>query len=118
MPTTYIWSWHHSGVQYEDRGFNKIVMESNVIVGQLRTAEPPLLTSNVVNFITYPQWTVPYSIIFKEMLPKIKRQPLRYLNKQNLMVVDNNDNVLNPDSLNWGKYNKITSLPDKAATGR
>ena len=104
MPTTYIWV-NIPAYSMKIMDSNMIVMESNVIVGQPRT-RTPLLTSNVVNFITYPQWTVPYSIIFKEMLPRIKANPSGYLNKQNLMVVDNNDNVLNPDSLNWGKYNK------------
>jgi murein L,D-transpeptidase YcbB/YkuD len=104
MPTTYIWV-NIPAYSMKIVDSNMIVMESNVIVGQPKT-RTPLLTSNVVNFITYPQWTVPYSIIFKEMLPRIKANPSGYLNKQNLMVVDNNDNVLNPDSLNWGKYNK------------
>jgi murein L,D-transpeptidase YcbB/YkuD len=104
MPTTYIWV-NIPAYNMKIVDSNMIVMESSVIVGQPRT-RTPLLTSNLTNFITYPQWTVPYSIIFKEMLPRIKANPSGYLNKQNLMVVDNNDNVLNPDSLNWGKYNK------------
>ena len=103
MPTTYIWvNLPSFTMQIIDS--NTQVLESNVIVGQPKT-RTPLLTSNVSNFITYPQWTVPYSIIFNEMLPKIKVDH-KYLQKQNLMVVDNNDNVLNPDSLNWKKFNK------------
>jgi len=65
----------------------------------------PLLTSEISNFITYPQWTVPNSIIFKEMLPQIKRNP-DYLNKQNLMVVDWNDSVRDPATINWKRLNK------------
>jgi len=103
MPTTYIWV-NLPAFTMRIIDSNTQVMESNVIVGQPKT-RTPLLTSNVSNFITYPQWTVPYSIIFNEMLPKIKVDP-GYLRKQNLMVVDNNDNVLNADSLNWKKFNK------------
>jgi L,D-transpeptidase YcbB len=103
MPTTYIWvNIPAYRMQVMDSG--NVVMESNVIVGQPKT-RTPLLTSNVSNFITYPQWTVPYSIIFGEMLSKIKTDP-NYLRKQNLMVVDKNDSVLNADSLNWKKFNK------------
>jgi len=47
---------------------NTVVMESKVIVGAPKT-RTPLLTSEISNFVTYPQWTVPNSIIFKEMLP-------------------------------------------------
>jgi L,D-transpeptidase YcbB len=103
MPTTYIWVNIPS---YDMRIVDSsiVVMESKVIVGQPKT-RTPLLTSNVSNFITYPQWTVPWSIIFNEMMPKIQANP-DYLRKQNLMVVDNNDSVMNPDSLKWKRFNK------------
>ncbi|WP_127133154.1 L,D-transpeptidase family protein [Pseudoflavitalea rhizosphaerae] len=76
-----------------------IALESRVIVGQPRT-RTPLLTSAVSNFITYPQWTVPYSIIYKEMLPKIKKD-VNYLSKENLMVVDRNDSIIDPYLIDW-----------------
>ena len=103
MPTTYIWV-NIPAFKMQIVDSNIVKMESNVIVGQPKT-RTPLLTSNVSNFITYPQWTVPYSIIFTEMMPKILANP-DYLRKQNLMVVDNNDSVLNPDSLKWKRFNK------------
>lgn len=81
-----------------------LVFSSRVIVGNPQT-RTPLLTSEISNFITYPQWTVPYSIIFKEMLPKI-RQNVEFLDKENLMVVDKNDSVLDPTTINWEKLNK------------
>lgn len=103
MPPTYIWvNIPAFSMKIIDTGV--VALESRVIVGQPKT-RTPLLTSNVSNFITYPQWTVPYSIIFNEMLPKIK-QNTDYLRKQNLMVVDNNDSVLNPDNINWRKFNR------------
>lgn len=103
MPTTYIWvNIPAYRMRVIDSG--NVALESNVIVGQPKT-RTPLLTSNLTNFITYPQWTVPYSIIFGEMLAKIKANP-DYLRKQNLMVVDKNDSVMNADSLNWKKFNK------------
>jgi murein L,D-transpeptidase YcbB/YkuD len=64
-----------------------------------------VLTSEISNFITMPQWTVPYSIIFKEMLDKI-RKDTNFLASQNLMVVDDNDSVINPRTINWYKLNK------------
>jgi murein L,D-transpeptidase YcbB/YkuD len=82
-----------------------LVMESRVIVGAPKT-RTPLLNSQISNFITYPQWTVPYSIIFKEMLPQIQKST-EYLAKQNLMVVDpRTDSIIHPDSINWKKLSK------------
>ncbi|MGN6491259.1 MAG: L,D-transpeptidase family protein [Agriterribacter sp.] len=78
--------------------------ESKVVVGQPKT-RTPVLTSELTNFIIFPQWTVPYSIIFKEMLPKIQKN-VDYLAKENLMVVDKNDSIIDPHAINWFKLNK------------
>lgn len=103
MPAHYIWvNLPAYKLQVFDSG--QVVLESRVIVGQPRT-RTPLLTSEISNFITYPQWTVPYSIIFKEMLPKIQKD-VNYLAKENLMVVDKNDSVIDPRTIDWSKLSK------------
>lgn len=86
---------------YDD---DTLAFKSKVIVGSPKT-RTPVLNSAITNFITYPQWTVPYSIIFKEMLPQIKKN-INYLNKQNLMVVDKNDSVIDPSTIDWSKLGK------------
>lgn len=103
LPATYIWV-NLPAFMLRVYDADTIALESRVIVGQPRT-RTPLITSSVTNFITYPQWTVPYSIIFKEMLPKI-RQNVDYLRKENLMVVDRNDSIIDPTTVNWEKLNK------------
>jgi len=103
FPTTYIWiNLPTYKLKMWDSG--AVAFESRVIVGATKT-RTPLLTSEVVNFITYPQWTVPYSIIIKEMLPEIKKDS-NYLAKQNLMVVDYNDSILDPKLIDWHKVSK------------
>lgn len=103
LPKTYVWvdlpSFY---LQVHDA--DTIAFESKVIVGAPKT-RTPLLTSEISNFVTYPQWTVPNSIIFKEMLPAIKRN-VDYLRKQNLMVVDDNDSVRDPMTINWRRLGK------------
>jgi murein L,D-transpeptidase YcbB/YkuD len=83
---------------------DSVVIKSKVIVGASKTRTPQL-SSEISNFITYPQWTVPYSIVFKEMLPKIQKD-VDYLRRQNLMIVDRNDEVVNPYSIDWSKLSK------------
>ncbi len=103
FPITYIWvNLPAYKLKMWDSG--SIAFESRVIVGTSKT-RTPLLTSEVVNFITYPQWTVPYSIIFKEMLPEIKKDS-NYLARQNLMVVDDNDSIIDPKTIEWQKLSK------------
>lgn len=103
MPTTYVWvNLPSYTLTVWDSGYAEL--ESRVIVGSTRT-HTPLLKSEITNFITYPQWTVPYSIIFKEMLPQIQKN-IGYLAKQNLIVVDKNDSIVNPATVNWAKLSK------------
>ncbi|MFN5475248.1 MAG: murein L,D-transpeptidase [Sphingobacteriales bacterium] len=107
MPTNYIFvNLPSFKLQVVDSG--EVVLESKVIVGQPRT-RTPVLNSAVVNFITFPQWTVPYSIIFKEMLPKIQKD-IKYLDKEKLMVVDKYDSVIDPATVDWKQLSK-TNFP-------
>jgi murein L,D-transpeptidase YcbB/YkuD len=107
MPTTYVWvNLPSYMLTVWDSGF--VELQSRVIVGSPKTSTP-LLRSNITNFITYPQWTVPYSIIFKEMLPQIQKN-INYLAKQNLMVVDKNDSIIDPSLIEWSKLSK-TNFP-------
>jgi murein L,D-transpeptidase YcbB/YkuD len=103
MPITYVWV-NIPAYMLKVVDTDTMVFESRVIVGSTKT-RTPVLTSQVSNFITYPQWTVPYSIIFKEMLPQIKRD-VGYLAKQNLMIVDKNDSIIDPYTIDWSKLNK------------
>lgn len=103
MPSTYAWV-NIPAYTLSIYDADTLVFDSKVIVGASKTRTPEL-SSAITNFITYPQWTVPYSIIFKEMLPKI-RKDVSYLAKQNLMVVDKNDNVIDPHTIDWSKMSK------------
>lgn len=103
MPTTYVWvNLPSYMLTVWDSGY--VEMESRVIVGTPKTRTPEL-KSDITNFITYPQWTVPYSIIFKEMLPQIQKN-IGYLAKENLMVVDKNDSIIDPALIDWKKLSK------------
>ncbi|TDX01016.1 L,D-transpeptidase family protein [Dinghuibacter silviterrae] len=94
LPGFYLQVWRNDSLQFQ----------SKVIVGHAAT-RTPVLTSRLSNFVTYPVWTVPESIIYKEMLPKIKHN-VGYLTSQNLVVVNDRDSVLNPYALPWQRYSK------------
>ncbi len=103
LPATYLWvNLPEYNLKVWDSGM--IAFESRVIVGSPKT-RTPLLSSEVTNFVIYPQWTVPYSIIYKEMIPGIKKDS-NYLARQNLMIVDYNDSLIDPKSIDWQKFTK------------
>ena len=103
LPSTYVWV-NLPSFYLQVHNADTIALESRVIVGAPKT-RTPLLTSEISNFLTMPQWTVPNSIIFKEMLPQIKAN-VDYLRKQNLIVVDSRDSVRDPSKIKWSKLNK------------
>ena len=103
MPPIYVWV-NIPGYYLKVVEADSVALESKVIVGATKTRTPELY-SEISNFITYPQWTVPYSIVFKEMLPAIQKD-VAYLEKQNLIVVDKYDSVLDPEKIDWKKLNK------------
>ena len=103
MPETYVWV-NLPAFQLKVVDADTIALQSKIIVGAPKT-RTPLLSSEISNFITYPQWTVPYSIVFNEMLPQIKKD-INYLHKQNLMVVDKYDSVIDPATIDWSTLNK------------
>ncbi|MCW3105489.1 MAG: ErfK/YbiS/YcfS/YnhG family protein [Bacteroidetes bacterium] len=80
-----------------------MVMRSRVIVGAPKT-RTPLLKSTIRYFIIYPYWTVPFSIITKEILPQLKRDT-SYLRRKNFEVLDRNGYVIDT-MINWKKYSK------------
>jgi murein L,D-transpeptidase YcbB/YkuD len=59
----------------------------------------------MTNFMMYPYWRVPYSIVFKEMLPAIQKN-IGYLASKNLEVIDKDGNTVDPSTINWSKLSK------------
>lgn len=85
-----------------------LVMESRIVAGDPRTPTP-LLSSTINYFLIYPYWHVPHSIATKEMLPKIQRDT-SYLRKNRYEVLDRNNTIIDPSTINWKKYSK-NNLP-------
>lgn len=81
-----------------------LVLESKVIVGKPGTPTP-FINSEISDIIVYPTWTVPNSIIVKEILPGLKRNP-GYLTRKGLGLYTYNGDPVNPYTVNWAKYSK------------
>ncbi len=88
---------------------DSVVVESKVIVGK-PTTPTPLITSAISNMVTYPNWTIPESIIKKDILPALKVNP-GYLASKGFVLVDYHGNQVDPYKVNWAKYK--TGIPWK-----
>ena len=103
MPERYIWVNIPS---YLMRVIDNdtIVFISRVVVGKPAT-RTPLLTSRLTDMITYPQWTIPTSIIAKEVIPGIKKNPA-YFSKHGYSLINDKGEEIDPATVNWSKYTK------------
>ena len=102
-PNRYLWvNLPSFYLQVFENGETKI--ESKVIIGKPNT-RTPLITSKINQITTYPTWTIPTSIISKEILPNIKKNN-NYLNRKGYSIFDASGQKVNPDSVNWSSYEK------------
>ena len=100
-PNRYLWvNLPSFYLQVFENGITKI--ESKVIIGKPYT-RTPLITSKINQITTYPTWTIPTSIISKEILPNIKKNN-GYLNRKGYSLYDETGKKVNPDSVNWSSY--------------
>ncbi|MBS1575190.1 MAG: L,D-transpeptidase family protein [Bacteroidetes bacterium] len=112
MPEKYIWV-NLPGYYLQLRVADSVKIQSKIICGKPLT-RTPLLTSSISNMVTYPQWTIPESIILKEVLPGLKKDT-NYLAKKGYVLIDKNEQEVNPATVNWAKYNK--GIPYKVIQG-
>ncbi len=103
MPEQYVWvNLPAFSLQVWKNDSIKIL--SRIVCGK-PTTRSPVLTSAIAELITYPKWTIPSSIIEKEVLPGVKKNP-KYFQKKGYGVFDSKGNEINPDSVDWKKFNK------------
>jgi murein L,D-transpeptidase YcbB/YkuD len=98
IPETQAW-------YYKD---SKLALKMKTVVGKKKNPTPTI-ASYITNIVTFPFWNVPFSIASKELLPKVQKDE-RYLEKNNLEVVDSKGNAIDDSDLNWDSYTE-TSFP-------
>jgi murein L,D-transpeptidase YcbB/YkuD len=78
------------------------VWTSKVIVGR-PYRETPIFKSLITYVVFNPTWTIPPTILVKDKLPVIKRDP-GYLKRNNIRVIDARGREVDPYSVNWSQY--------------
>src|SRR5215204_6149181 len=112
LPEKYIWV-NIPSYSLKLISHDTLVLSSKVVVGKPKT-RTPVLTSAVSEMITYPQWTIPSSIIEKEILPGLKKDTA-YLRKKGYSLLNSKNEEVEADSINWAKYKK--TIPFKVIQG-
>ncbi|MFM7839090.1 MAG: L,D-transpeptidase family protein, partial [Chitinophagaceae bacterium] len=90
-----------------------LVFKSRTVVGKQETPTPQL-TSRISNMVTYPQWNIPVSIIKKEILPGLKKDP-DYLDKHGYLLLNRKGDEIDPRTVPWKKFKE--TIPYKVIQG-
>jgi len=109
MPDTYVLI-DVAGYQVSYFRDAKELWKSNVQVGKAYRSTP--IFRSQITYITFnPTWTVPPTILQKDILPKLRRDT-RYLAKNNIRVLDNSGRELNATQIDWNRPGNIMLRQD------
>jgi murein L,D-transpeptidase YcbB/YkuD len=80
----------------------KVIWEGRAQVGQpLR--KTPVLRSSFTNIVLNPNWTVPPTVLDKDIIPAARRDP-EVVYKKGLRILDRDHNEYDPYEIEWERY--------------
>ena len=79
---------------------NGTVMSRHIAVVGKPDRPSPDINSRIVEINFNPYWTVPVSIVRKDLIPKMQAEP-DYLTKNKIRILDPKNNELPPAQINW-----------------
>jgi murein L,D-transpeptidase YcbB/YkuD len=91
-----------AGFRVSYRRDGKVLWEARAVVGQ-PFRKTPVFRARMTYLVVNPTWTVPPTILRKDVLPAIKRDP-GYLAQKNMQVIDYDGNPVDPAAIEWRRY--------------
>jgi len=76
-----------------------VVLRHTAIVGKI-DRQTPILNSKIHEIILNPYWTSPRSIIEKDIVPLMRKDPT-YLARNNIRLFDNQGDEVAPETIDW-----------------
>lgn len=77
----------------------RVVQRHTAIVGKI-DRQTPILNSKINEVILNPYWTSPRSIIQKDIMPLMRKDPT-YLERNSIRLFDGQGNEVSPDTVDW-----------------
>jgi murein L,D-transpeptidase YcbB/YkuD len=87
------------GAQIEAVENGRVVSRHTAVVGKV-DRQTPLLSSRIYQVNFNPYWTVPASIIKRDLIPKMQKEP-DYLTKNRIRIYNQQGMELQPEQVNW-----------------
>jgi murein L,D-transpeptidase YcbB/YkuD len=79
---------------------NDVVVSRHAAVAGKPDRPSPDINSRIVQINFNPYWTVPASIVRKDLIPKMQDQP-DYLTENHIRILDSHQKELKPADINW-----------------
>jgi murein L,D-transpeptidase YcbB/YkuD len=79
---------------------NGVVATRHVAVVGKIDRQSPIMSARVIDINFHPYWTVPASIIRKDLIPKMQKEP-NYLTEQRIRIYNPAGQEVPPQSINW-----------------
>jgi murein L,D-transpeptidase YcbB/YkuD len=94
----------------------KLIQKIKTIVGKPKNPTP-IFSNTVKTIVLNPYWNLPQSIIQKEMIPKLLKNP-NAMKKKGIEIRDGwakNAKLVNPRTVNWASYRYAKHVPFRFA---
>ena len=78
---------------------NKLIWKSRAQVGK-DYRKTPVFRDDINYLVFNPTWTVPPTILRKDILPKLKKDPA-YLQKKNMNIIDSKGKIIDASMIDW-----------------
>jgi len=93
---------------------NKSIQTMRVITGK-RKNPTPIFSDIVTTIVLNPYWNVPASILEKEMIVNLRRNP-NYLKRKNMKLYSGwEGKTVDPSTVDWKQYKKGSKIPYRVA---
>ena len=79
---------------------NDVVVSRHAAVAGKPDRPSPDINSKIIQINFNPYWTVPASIVRKDLIPKMQDQP-DYLTENHIRILDSKQKELQPSDINW-----------------
>ncbi|AYD00487.1 L,D-transpeptidase family protein [Neorhizobium sp. NCHU2750] len=78
---------------------DRVALRTNAIVGRI-SRPTHAINSKIYEVILNPYWTAPRSIIEKDIMPLMRKDPT-YLTRNNIRLLDNRGQEVSPETIDW-----------------
>lgn len=85
------------------------VFQSKVVVGRASRATP-LLVSEISSVVINPYWNVPRTIVRKDIIPKLRRDPA-YVDQQRFELFDYQGQAVPSEQIDWTRVKDTGAFP-------